>query len=154
MKQSEFFTDYFYFVVQHEKKDGKDVLHYCSGVNITRFLPMLRGRLGLGSNPMISGLQLVKYDLCTLAISKGATPRENLRTSECAGMAPTRETWYTEPLVIENAANLSPDDAIKFCVNSLMKRIVATSLSGHKVPDSVLAPRDLQGHLELLCKAA
>ncbi len=154
MKQSEFFTDYFYFVVQSEKKGDKDELHYCSGVNVTRFMPMLRGRLGLGSNPMISGLQQVKYDLCTLAISKGATPRENVKTAECAGMAPTSETWYTQALIVDNAADLSPDDVIQFCVNSLMKRIVATSLSGHKVPDSILAPRDLQGHLELLCKAA
>ena len=89
MEKHEYKNDYFYVVVRPEKKQDKDVLIYCSGINVTRFLPMMQGRLGLGSNPIVSGLQLVKYDLCTLAHSKGATPKEHYCNIGCAGIVPT-----------------------------------------------------------------
>ena len=151
MKKEEFKNDYFYFVVRSEKKDGKDVLIYCSGINVTRFLPMMKGRLGLGSNPIVSGLQLVKYDLCTLAHAKGALPREHYCNIGCAGIAPTKEGWYTEPLLIENPGDMTPEGVVGFAVKGIVKRINATSLTDAKIADG-LSPADLQKQLEILCK--
>jgi len=151
MKKHEYKNDYFYFIVRQEKKEDKDVLIYCSGINITRFMPMLQGRLGLGSNPVISGLQLVKYDLCTLAHAKGALPNEHYCNIGCAGNVPTRESWYTEPLLIQNAGSLTPEEIVDFAVKGIVKKINAASLSDNKLPDNV-SPAELQKHLEILCR--
>ncbi|MBI5639156.1 MAG: hypothetical protein HZA17_01900 [Nitrospirae bacterium] len=153
MNRHEYINDYIYFTVRADKREGKDVLIYCSGINLDRFLPMTTGRLGLGSNPVLSGLKLVKYELCTLAISKDATPRDHCGHSDCFGIAPTKEAWYSEALLIENPGSLRPDEIIDFSVKGMVKRIVNTSLSDHEVPGLPLEPYELQEHLDILCKA-
>ena len=151
MERQEYKTDYFYFAVRPDKRDGKDVLIYCSGINVTRFMPMLQGRLGLGSNPVISGLQLVKYDLCTLAHSKGSTPREHCCNIGSAGNHPTKDYWYTEPLLIENPSGLTPAEILDFVVKGIIKKINAASLSEQKLPDN-LPPSELQKYLDIVAK--
>ena len=151
MKKHEYINDYIYFTVRPDRRGDKDVLVYCSGINLDRFLPMTRGRLGLGSNPILSGLKLVKYDLCTLAHSKGASPNEHYCNISCAGNVPTRESWYTEPLLIENPGSLTPEEIVGFAVRGIVKKINASSLSENKLPDD-LPPADLQKHLEVLCR--
>ena len=153
MNKYQYINDFLYFAVRSEEKDGSDVLIYCSGVNVTRFLPMMQGRLGLGSNPIVSGLQLVKYDLCTMAISKGAEPKEHYCKTACAGMAPTKEGWYTEPLLIARPGGLPPEEIVRFAVSGMVKRINAASLSGRTIPDG-LEPAELQVHLATLCARA
>jgi len=154
MSESIYVTDYFYFAVKQEQKEGKDVLVYCSGINLDRFLPMMRGRLGLGSNPIRSGLQLVKYDLCSLAISKGAVPRDQHGPLKCSVVTPSEGAWYVEPLLIENPAALLPEEIVSFCVDSFVKRVAACSLQRYKVPDSLIPPGELQTQLDTLCRAA
>jgi hypothetical protein len=151
MKPCEYKNDYFYFVVRPGKKEEKDVLIYCSGINVTRFLPMMQGRLGLGSNPIVSGLQLVKYDLCTLAHARGATPKEHYCNPDCGVTPPTRDGWYTEPLLIQNPGDLTPEEIVGFAVKGMVKRINAASLSGTQVPDDI-APAEMQKQLETLCR--
>lgn len=154
MKDSAYVTDYFFFAVKKEEKAGQDVLVYCSGVNLDLFLPMMRGRLGMGSNPITSGLQLLKYDVCSLALSKGAVPSSRHGTTKCAGMTLSEGTWYIENLLIENASGMLPEEIVAFCVDSYVKRIAACSLQKHEVPDSLLSPVDMQTQLDTLCKAA
>ena len=151
MKEHAYINDFLYFVVRPQKKEDKDVLIYCSGINVTRFLPLMQGRLGLGSNPIVSGLQLVKYDLCALAISRGAEPKEHYCNIDCARTAPTKEGWYTEPLLIENPGALTPEEIVGFAVGSMIKRINAASLSDHQLPDH-LPPGELQTHIETVCR--
>jgi hypothetical protein len=95
----------------------------------------------------------VKYDLCTLANETGAIPKEHYCNIGCAGIAPTKEGWYTEPLLIENAGNMTPEEIVAFAVKGIVKRINATSLSDTKMPDD-LPPAELQKHLEILCRQA
>jgi hypothetical protein len=154
MKDSAYVTDYFFFSVKKDKKDGKDVLDYCSGVNLDLFLPMVRGRLGMGSNPITSGLLLLKYDLCGLARSKGATPRPELGTAKCEGIPLSEGTWLLETLLIENPSGMLPEEIVTFCVDSYFKRVAAFSLKKYEVPDSLLSPGDMQVQLDTLCKAA
>ena len=82
-----------------------------------------RGLHGLSSNPAIRGLQRVTHGVSSLALSKGATPK-SVRGKDCAGIASTRDTWFTELLHIENAAGLHPDEIIMFAVTSLVGKIV------------------------------
>lgn len=153
MKTSEFKNDYLYFVARSENLDGKEVITYCSGINVTRFLPMMKGRLGLGSNPLVSGMQLVKYDLCTLAHSRGAAPNDHHSRKVCAGIAPTTEGWFTETLLIENPGGLTTEEIVSFAVKGMIRRINAASLSVNKVPYDLPAD-EIQKHLEPLCMAA
>jgi hypothetical protein len=119
-------------------------------VNIDRFAPLTKGRHSFASNPVIRGLQLVKHGISAMALSKGAIPKL-VRGTECAGIAPTAETWYVELLLIEKAANLSPDEMIRFSVGSLMEKIFTGLRLPHQPPEGLLAPDDLQVFLERLC---
>ena len=154
MKDSAYVTDYFYFAVRRDKRDGQDVLVYSSGVNLDRFLPMMRGRLGLGSNPILSGLQLVKYDLCRLALSKGAVPRDQRVSTRSADVTLSEGVWYVEPLLIENPSGIRPAEIVAFCVDSYVRRVAACSLQTYVVPDSLIPPEEMQAQLQTLCIAA
>ena len=151
MTAHEYISDFLYFVVRPAGKENKDAMVLCCGVNHDRFIPMVKGRYGIGANPISSGLKLVMYDICALALSKGATPKV-LHENDCAGIAPTNEVWYTERLLIENAADLSPDDIINIGVRGFVKKIVACSWLKYQAPDKLLAPDELQAYLETLLK--
>ena len=154
MKESAYVTDYFYFSVRQEKQDGQDFLVYCSGVNLDRFLPMMRGRLGLGSNPVTSGLQLVKYELCSLALAKGAVPKTQPGLARCADITLCDGAWYGESLLIEKSAGLLPEEIVEFCVDRYIKRVAAFSLQECDLPQALPSPVDMQVRMDTLCKAA
>jgi len=154
MKDSAYVTDHFFFAVRQDKKDGKDVLVYCSGVNLDRFLPLMQGRLGLGSNPITSGLQLVKYELCRLALSKGAVPRDQHGPAKSVGITLSEGAWIVEPLLIENPSGMLPDEIVAFCVDSYLKKVAACSPRKDEAPDSLLTPEDMQARLNTMCNAA
>ena len=154
MKDSAYVTDYFFFSVKKDKKDGEDVLNYCSGVNLDLFLPMVRGRLGMGSNPITSGLLLLKYDLCGLARSKGATPRPDHGTTKSERLPLSEGTWLMETLLIENPSGMVPEEIVAFCVDNYFRRVAAFSVKKYEVPDSLLSPGDMQAQLDTFCKAA
>jgi hypothetical protein len=150
MKKYEYINDFLYFVVRPENRDGKEALVICSGVNLDGFAPITRGRYGIGGNPILSGLQLVKYDLCALALSKGSTPRD-IWGYLCTGIAPTKDAWYAEPLLIENPAAFSPEEIISFGVRTLISKIITCSRLEYQAPDELLSPVELQKYLETLC---
>jgi hypothetical protein len=145
-----YINDFLYFVTRPDKSRER-VLIYCSGVNVSRFSPVTEGRHGIGSNPAIRGLQLVNFGVRDLALSKGATPRA-LRGNDCAGIAPTRDDWYTELLLIENAPGSFPDEMINYCVINLLKKIFKASMRELPLPDILLKADELQVFLESLCR--
>jgi hypothetical protein len=146
-----FRNDFFYFVVSPDEDRGKGALIYCSGVNISRFLPISQGRHGIGSNPAIRGLQLVNHGVRALALSKGATPKA-IRGNDCAGIAGTKEDWYTELLLIENASESFPDEMINYCVINLVKKIFKACMIELQLPDILPTPNELQAFLDALCR--
>lgn len=155
MKESAYINDYFYFTVAQDKKDGQDVLICRSGVNLDRFLPLIKGRLGLGTNPVISGLKLVKFDLCTLAMSKGDLPKDQNGATGYAGVPHSEGTWFIEqPLVIENTSGMLPEEVVAFCVDSYAKKLAEYSLNKYVAPASPISAVDMQAQLDTLCKAA
>ena len=46
----EYINDFLYFVLRSDEKRGPNTLLYCSGVNVSRFSPITKGRHGIGSN--------------------------------------------------------------------------------------------------------
>ncbi|MDA8083213.1 MAG: hypothetical protein M0024_06115 [Nitrospiraceae bacterium] len=150
--KQEYVNDFLYFVVKPENRDGKDVLIMCSGINLDKFAPITRGRYGIGGNPVRGGLQLVKYDICALALSRGATPRD-IWGYHCDGIAPTKDAWYSEPLQIENAGDLTPEEIIALGVTTMVRKIVACSGLGIDAPGQLQSPAELQAYLDTLCRA-
>lgn len=146
----EYINDFLYFVIRHGENRRSDTLLYCSGVNIDRFLPITRGRHRPMSNPAIRGLQLVNLGVRDMALSQGAVPKP-VRGNDCAGIAPTRDDWYKELLLIEGAPEALPGKIIGYCVVELLKKFDRIILLGAPMPDSLLQPLELQQFLESLC---
>ncbi|MBI5101004.1 MAG: hypothetical protein HZB33_04130 [Nitrospirae bacterium] len=152
MERREYVNDFIYFVVNTDRKEGGDVMSVCSGVNLERFAPITKGRYGIGGNPVLSGLQLVKYDICTYAISKGAVPSD-VSGPQCSGIATTGEVWHSEPLLINKADGLSADEIIDFGVRRLINKIISCSRLDYRAPEGLPEPEALQGHLEAICRS-
>jgi hypothetical protein len=146
-----YINDFLYFVLRPDTHKGNDVLIYCSGVNVSRFTPITRGRHGIGSSPVVRGLQLVNLGVRDLALSRGATPRA-LRENECEGIVPTKDTWYTERLLIENAPESFPDEMVHYCVNNLLKKIFKASMRELQLPDTLSETDELQLFIETQCR--
>ncbi|TAN38569.1 MAG: hypothetical protein EPN25_13645 [Nitrospirae bacterium] len=152
MKKFDYSNDFLYFAALPEKRGDKDVLLYCSGMNILKFFPLTKWRFGIGGNPIVSGIQRIKYEICSLAISKGAVPHE-LNESPCRSLVPKKDSWSSEFLLIEDAAGLVPEELVTFAVTSLVDKIVTSSHLDYRVPETLLPPYELQAFLETLCKA-
>ncbi|MBI5847337.1 MAG: hypothetical protein HZB31_05205 [Nitrospirae bacterium] len=143
LKKYEYINDYLYFVVRQAPERGSNAWVYCSGVNITRFSTLTRGRHGLSSNPVIRGLQLLKHNVSRLAISHGARPRL-IRGRDCSGIAPTQEAWYSEILLVEDAPASLPAGIIALCTEDLFEKIIVSCCPEMKHPGRPLAPEELQ----------
>jgi hypothetical protein len=150
VKTSEYINDFLFFVIRPEKRNGKDVLVCCSGVNVSLFNPIHRGRHGIGSSPVVRGLQLVNQEVRKLAISKDAIP-VTIKGIHCAGIAPTMDTWYTEFLTIENAPESFAQEIIEYCVPGLLEKIFKATVRPLQLPAKLPNPRDLQTFLEKEC---
>jgi hypothetical protein len=148
----EYANKFLYFVIKPVTTRGNEAFILCSGVNLSRFLPIPKQRHGLASNPAMRGLQLVKIDICDLALAKGALPKI-IRGNDCAGLTPTDEGWYTEILLIENMPESFPAEAIDYCVMALLKSIFKACRLEVKLPDKLLKPDELQLFIEGVCSA-
>jgi hypothetical protein len=151
MQTYEYINDFLFFVIRPDEGRGKGTFIYCSGVNISRFLPVTKGRHGRGSNPAMRGLQEINHGIRSLALSKGAVPK-SMRGNDCAGIAPTKDTWTTELLLIENADDSLPQEIIDYAVVNLIRKIVnACMLYDANPPDRLIEPKDLQEFIESMC---
>lgn len=145
-----YINDFLYFVVRHDENRGKGALICCSGVNLERFALLTKGRHGLGPSPAMRGLQIVRLGVSALAIAKGATPK-TLRGNDCAGIAPTKDSWYTELLLIENAPVTFPDEIIRYSVARLIESIFRACRLELPLPDKLPVPDELQKIIEEQC---
>lgn len=149
-KSYEYINEFLYIVVKHDKIKDPGRLIYCSGVNLSRFSPITKGRHGVCSNPAMRGLQLVNLGVRALAISEGASTK-TLRGNDCAGIVPTKHGWYKDVLLIENAPDSFPEKIINYFVLELLKKIDNACMLEAKLPDKLLEPNELQLVIEALC---
>ncbi len=144
-------NDFMYFVLQPDRSGAKGTLLFCSGANISRFLPITKGRHRLGQNPVEKGLQLANLGVRHLALSRGATPKA-VGGKDCAGIVPTRELWYTEPLLIENVPGSLPEEILAYCPLRLLKHIIEACMLDVRLPEEPMEPTELQKLIESLCR--
>ena len=146
-KTYKFANDFFFFNVRPDASRGPDVLICCSGVNLDRFAPLTRGRHGLAVSPSMRGLQYARSAISSLALEKGARPRF-IRGRDCAGIAPTQESWYTDLLVIENAPGSFSEEIIRCGVTALVVSIFKACRIPFLLPHPLPPPDELQGLIE------
>jgi hypothetical protein len=139
------------FVFSRIKPDIEGLV-YCSGINLTRFLPITAGKHGLASNPALKGLQITNHKVRTLALSKGAVPK-TCKGMDCVDIAPTPDTWYSELLIIENAPEGFDEELFEFSIVSLVKRVVKMCIFSIDMPDKLMPPEELEAMLvEIMIK--
>jgi hypothetical protein len=114
-----------------------------------RFALLTMGH-GLGPSPAMRGLQIVRLGVNALELSKGATAKR-LRRNDCAGIAPTKDSWYSELLLIENAPETFPDQIVKYSVARLIESIFRACRLEMHLPDKLPEPDELQKIIELQC---
>jgi len=147
----QYVNEFLYFVIKPAVSRGNGAFMLCSGVNLSRFLPITRQRHGLASNPALRGLELVKIGVCDLALAKGALPKI-IRQNDCAGLTPTDEGWFTEILLVENAPESFPEEVIDYCVMALLKSIFKACRLEVALPDELPKPEELQLFIEGVCR--
>ena len=150
MSALQYANDFLYFLLRPDADRAVDSVIYCSGVNVSRFGPITKGRHGIGANPSVRGLQLVNLGVRDLVLARGSTPKA-IRGNICKGIAPTTDTWYTEALLIEKAPGQSLDGIIEYAVLNLVSKIFNASMLYPPLPDKLLGPNELQGFLDDLC---
>lgn len=166
MKTDRYINEFFYFVVRGEG----DVLNVCSGVNMDKFYPLLKGRYGIGGNPVTSGLNIINRDFCTLARARGSIGSSATAVkliypmqegddgsvnsgADCAGIAPARERWYGERIQIKTTSALSGEEIIATGVMRLIGKVVSCTNLQYPLPGTLPTPEEAQAYLEGLLKA-
>lgn len=144
----EYINDFLYFVIRPHEKE-KTII-YCSGVNVTKFAPLTKGKHGQGSNPAIRGLQLIRSGIMDMALKIGGRPRK-YNGQECHGITPTMDTWYTEKLIIENVTESFHEEVLRYSVVNLIKKMANALRLHDKMPDELLSPEELKSFIEKLC---
>lgn len=143
-------NDYFHCIFTQEETSLPDTIIYCSGVNITRFLPITRGRHRLGQNPAEKGLQIVNLDVRSLALAAGATPKA-CRSTACRGHVTPHEIWYTEQFSIQKTTKSLPDQIISCVAVGLPMSILKACMLTDVISGTPLEPEKLQEFLDSLC---
>ncbi len=147
-KEIAYINRFLYFVLK--PTDTGDIL-YCSGVNVIPFLPITRGRHKAMNNPVIRGLQNVNLDVRDMALQKGATP-VTYNGTECQGIAPTRDVWYSEQILIKNPPEGFEQEVLDYVVVNLLKKMDKAIMLNANLPERPLPPQELESFLEGLCK--
>lgn len=147
----EYKNQFLYFVIRPELSDTVDNnFIYCSGVNITRFLPLTKGRHRLGQNPVEKGLQSVNNEVRSLFVKKGAVLKM-AKGNPCSDIRkPTEEIWYTESFFINCPTETiisEIEDVIAYAVLNLFKKIFLAMMLDEKVPELLPSPDGLEDYI-------
>jgi len=144
----EYINDFMYFVIK--PVDGKRHI-YCSGVNLTKFLPITKGRHRLGQNPAVKGLQTLNNDIRAMVIENKSTP-ETIKNLFCQQIKPLKEDlWYTESFLIHNYSNKLGEKIEKFAPIELLRKMFRAMLINESIPEN-LSSQDFQEYLYRLAE--
>lgn len=144
----EYFNDFIHILL----KSVNNGFIYCSKVNITKFLPLTRGRHRLGQNPVEKGLQSVNYGLRSLLLDQGAIIKKS-SGNICSEALPIRDdVWYRESFFIEGLSFIAFNEILEYVILNLLKKIFLAMMIDEKAPESLLPPAELEEYLYGLCR--
>ena len=147
----EYKNDYFYLIIRQAPELGFGSHVFCSGINMPRFDPICWGKAGICSNPAFKGLQQLRADVSSLALSLGRRTRSADRFTCDAITPPVGTGWYREsPLLIENASAADIRKILAFSVLDLVKTVLTVCAPDARVPAKLPAPSAMQSYLDKL----
>ena len=120
-------------VIRQAPELGSDAFFFCSGINLSRFVPLARQSFGICSNPAFKGLQLLRADVSAFVREKGVTPRSGGEKS-CGDTSPREDGWYRESMVLEKVSKGFLQELLRFSVTSLLQRVLPVWRPGLKLP--------------------
>ncbi len=142
--EMKYMNDFMFFVIK--PLEGTSHI-YCSGVNITRFAALTKGRHRLGQNPVEKGLQSLNNDIRALVISNNSTP-ETKKILSCREFIPLKnELWYAESFLIHNYTNTLGEKIMQTAPFELLRKMFKAMLLNESVPEN-LNPLELQNYLQ------
>ncbi|MBF0464351.1 MAG: hypothetical protein HQK88_08140 [Nitrospirae bacterium] len=146
----EYINDYLYFVMKPYSGRAEGAYLYCSGVNVSLFMPITKGKHRFGQNPAVKGLQSLNLNVMSFAISKGAKP-ESVKAGDCASLTPvSTDLWSTEVILIENAMEAFLNELFEFAVKDFLRLFLPLCFPNIKLPEEFLPPAKLQSFFESL----
>ncbi|ACI21749.1 MULTISPECIES: hypothetical protein [Thermodesulfovibrio] len=144
----EYINNFMYFVIRPVDKQ-KHI--YCSGVNLTKFSPITKGRHRLGQNPAVKGLQTLNNDIRAIVIENNATP-ETIKNLLCQQIKPLNEDlWYTESFLIHNYSQQLGEKIEKFAPSELLRKMLRAMLINENIPEN-LSSQEFQTYLYSLAE--
>jgi hypothetical protein len=145
----EYKNDYFYIVIRQAPELGARAFIYCCGINMPRFDPICWGKAGICSNPAFKGLQQLRADVSSLALTMG-TRTTSAGNFPCASITPPVATgWYREtPLLIEKASADGVKKILQFSVLDLVKTVLTVCAPDEKAPTRLPSPPAMQKYLD------
>lgn len=149
-KSYEYINEFMFFVIRPDEGMGEGASKYCSGINMTRLLPITKGRHGMGPNPAARGLQMTNLGLRDLAIANGITARA--ARGHCAGIAPTMDTWFAYPMMIKDMTPSFAKEVLEYCPLTFLKKLSNACRLDFQLPDKTPGPDELQSFIEALCR--
>lgn len=139
----EYVNDFVYFVIK--PLEGEKHI-YCSGVNLTKFAPITKGRHRLGQNPAVKGLQSLNNDIRAIIIESKATP-ETVKNLFCQYVKPIKEDlWYTESFLIHNYSESLGEKIKNYAPSELLRKMFKAMLINEPIFETT-SPEKLQDYL-------
>lgn len=147
----EYINDYLYSIIRADKARDEKVFIYCSGVSISRFVPLTAGKHGQASNPAFRGLQLTNHDVTSMVLgNKGIV--KIIKGDYCSDFVPALDMCYAESLLLENISESFAQEVVGFSVMTLLKKIMKVCLPNIDLPGELPLPKELQTFIDLLSK--
>ena len=128
MNAFEYINRFMYFILS----SADDAWLYCSGVSMSQFLPLTRGRHGLASNPAMRGLQLNDLHMRQQLHENGAQT-SNVKGNPCDIIVPKTGDWYRQLLIIQGANEV----VVRRLAAEGPKRLVRSIFSACMIPTLV-----------------
>ncbi|QWR77206.1 hypothetical protein [Candidatus Magnetomonas plexicatena] len=146
----EYINDYLYFVLKPYNGTDREGWLYCSGVNVSRFIPLTQRKHRFAQNPAVKGLQSANLNVISFAIMRGAKPVLT-KPRYCDGIIPVSpDMWRTEVLLIENATQAFLNELFEFTVKEFLRLSLPLCFPDLKLPEEFLPPDKLQSYFESL----
>jgi hypothetical protein len=142
---------FMYFILNIDETSAGSWL-YCSGVSMSQFLPITRGRHGLASNPAMRGLQIVDLNLCRDLNDRGAHSAV-VKGNPCDPLVPKVGDWYRQLLLIGGAEGQMVKELVSHCPLELVRSVFKACMVPDVVlPEVVLQANELEVFLAEVCE--
>ncbi|HSW62926.1 MAG TPA: hypothetical protein VLH56_06430 [Dissulfurispiraceae bacterium] len=147
----EYINKFMYFIVSTADEGPDGSWLYCSGVSMSQFVSITRGRHGLASNPAMRGLQLNDLHMRRQLHENGAQTK-NVKGNPCDLLVPKTGDWYRQLLFIDNATEELVREVAAARPAELVRSIFSACMVQDSIPPSAsFSSVEMEDFLAALC---